>query len=146
MTVVSSFTVGSYTPGRPILVNAEEVGTLSASGSYTPTLQTDKSATVQFSFGIGQESGEYRINSLRSGLILTEAQFQQSFVPRSVYFFDLAHRYLVPDARWTPDTDPIQVSETLVNQLAAGPAPASRTRSAPTRCPRVQHPAHRRRR
>ena len=121
VTVVSSLSVGAYTPGKPITVEAVELGTVTADGVYVPNLQTGKAAAVQFSFGIGTVDGQYRISSLRSGLILTEDQFEESFVPRSIYFFDLAHRYLVPDARWTPDTDPIEASETLVNELAAGP-------------------------
>ncbi len=121
VTVVSSLSVGEYTPGRPILVNATELGSVTADGVYTPALQTGRAAAVQLSFGISAVGSQYRISSLRSGLVLTEQQFVQAFVPRSVYFFDLAHRYLVPDARWTADTDPIQASETLVNELAAGP-------------------------
>ncbi len=121
VTVVSSLSVGAYTPGKPITVTATELGTVNDGGVYTPYLQVGKAATVQFAFGIGTVGGQYRINSLRSGLVLTEQQFEDSFVPRSVYFFDLAHRYLVPDARWTPDTDPIDASESLMNELAAGP-------------------------
>ncbi|WP_375499769.1 LpqB family beta-propeller domain-containing protein [uncultured Jatrophihabitans sp.] len=122
-TIVSSISVGAYTPGKPIIVNAIELGTVSTDGVYTPGLQTGKAAAQQFSFGITKVGGQYRISSLRSGLILTEEQFENSFVARSIYFFDLAHRYLVPDARWTPDTDPIDTSEALINQLAAGPSP-----------------------
>ncbi|WP_375487196.1 LpqB family beta-propeller domain-containing protein [uncultured Jatrophihabitans sp.] len=122
VTVVSSLTVGAYTPGKPIIVNATQLGSVDATGVYTPVTATGKAAVEQFSFGIAKVGTQYRINSLNSGLLLTESQFSASFVPRSVYFFDLAHGYLVPDARWTPDTDPIDTSETLVNLLAGAPS------------------------
>jgi lipoprotein LpqB-like beta-propeller protein/sporulation and spore germination protein len=120
--VASTPSVGSYTPGKPVVASAVQLGTVS-NGIYSPSLQTGRAPRTQFTFGISTVGGQYRINTLRNGLILTEQQFVDSFVPRSLYFFDLAHRYLVPDLRWTPDDDPLQASEVLVNLLAAGPNP-----------------------
>ena len=121
VTVASSVSVAGYAHGS-VTVNAAVVGTVAANGTYLPALQTGKAAVVQFPFGITTVKGQNRISSLRPGLLLTEEQFLDSYVPRSLYFFDLAHHYLVPDARWTPDGDPIQASEVLMNQLAAGPS------------------------
>ena len=121
--VASTPVVGGYTTGKPVVASAVVLGTVAPGGIYTPTLQTGRAAQQQFTFGISMVGGQYRINTLRSGLILTEQQFVDSFVPRSLYFFDLAHRYLVPDLRWTPDDDPLQASEVLVNLLAVGPSP-----------------------
>ena len=124
VTVVSSLSVGAYVPGKPVVVTATQLGKVDANGIYTPETTTGKGAAQQFTFGMTEVGGQYRINSLSSGLILTESQFLKSFVPRSLYFFDLAHRYLVPDARWTPDTDALDASEVLMNLLAGAPSDA----------------------
>lgn len=121
--VASTPSVGDYTPGKPVVASAVELGTVTTTGTYMPAQQTGRAAKMQFPFGISTVGGQNRINTLRNGLILTEQQFVESFVPRSLFFFDLARSDLVPDLRWTPDDDPLQVSEVLVNLLAGGPSP-----------------------
>lgn len=126
VTIVSGETVGTFNPKKPeVVVSGHVVGTLNAAGIYTPSLQGtgDGGAAVPFVFGIKRVNGEYRIDSLRNGLVLTVDQFQAAYAQRNLYFFDLAEQYLVPDARWSSLDDSSQLATWLVTQLAAGPRP-----------------------
>jgi hypothetical protein len=109
-------------PGKPVVVRGRVLGNLDASGVYKPTLQGRSAPQVQFQFGVSKANGQYRINSLPAGVLVDERQFLGSYSQRSLYFFDLAQRYLVADPRWTSITDPSQLSTWLMTQLAGGPS------------------------
>lgn len=121
-TVISGELVGSFNPGKPGTVSGRVVGTLSAAGIYTPSLQGtgDGGKLVPFPFRVVQVRGQNRIDQLPNGLVLTTEQFQQYYKQRALYFYDLADRSLVPDARWSALTGD-QLDDWLVNQLVAGP-------------------------
>ena len=78
---------------------------------------------MPFSFGLSQVAGQYRINTLRNGLLLTEDQFNTAYQQRVLYFYDLAERYLVPDVRYSALNDAVELSDWLLGQLVVGPAP-----------------------
>jgi hypothetical protein len=117
-TVVDSETVGLYKPGKPIVVRGTVLGRISAGGSYQAV---NSSTQTSFKFRIARVNGQYRISGPVPGLLLTESQFETAFTERNLYFYDLAQKYLVPDPRWTPLTDPTQLDEWLLTQLSDGP-------------------------
>ncbi|MBE7188812.1 LpqB family beta-propeller domain-containing protein [Jatrophihabitans endophyticus] len=124
VTVIDSPTVRFYSARHhSVTVTGRVLGTVDATGVYTPTLLGADSEEAQFVYGVRLVGGQYRITSLRNGLLLSEADFTSYYTPRPVYYYDLAHRYLVPDPRWTSLTDPTQLADFLMNGL---------TRSSPS--------------
>jgi lipoprotein LpqB-like beta-propeller protein len=126
-TIVSDLRIGTYDSQKHSLtVTARKVGTLDAlRGIYTPTLDGagHGAATLSFVFGLDPVAGQYRINALSNGLLLTEDQFRSAYVQRVVYFYDSAERYLVPDMRYSALNDAVQLSDWLLGQLN-GPSPS----------------------
>ena len=107
VTVVDTTNVRFYSVRRrTVVVTGRVLGTVNPAGIYTPTLYGANSPTQPFVYGIRLIDGQYRISSLSNGLLLSETDFESYFTERPVYFFDLAHRYLVPDPRWTSLTRP----------------------------------------
>lgn len=124
VTVVDKPMVGFYHPHQSnVVVEGHQVGTVSATGVYTPTPQGTTSVS-KFKYGVRQIKGQFRITSLRNGLLLSESDFLSYYTQRPVYFFDLNHHYLVPDPRWTPLTDPTQLGDFLMSGLISGPSDA----------------------
>jgi hypothetical protein len=124
ITVVDSERIGNFVNGS-VTVQGRKVGALSASGIYTPVLQGNGGGgvPVPFSFGMKQVGGQWRIDTLQNGVILTDSEFEAIYQQRSVYFFDAAERNLVPDPRYTALSDPSLLASWLINQLATGPRP-----------------------
>lgn len=102
------------------------VGSLDKDGIYTPALERDtpQAPLVHFQFKLAQVDGEYRIDVVRPGLLLTETQFSDDFTRHALYFYDDAEQYLIPDPRYTDIDDDRQLSDWLLAELAAGPRPA----------------------
>lgn len=121
-TIISGKSVSTYELKKPITVSGRVVGTLTATGIYVPTLQGtgDGGATQKFSYKVGRVAGEYRITALPAGLVLTTDQFEQYYRQHAVYFFDSAHRFLVPDTRWSA-LNGVDLDMWLLTQLASGP-------------------------
>ena len=122
-TVVQTTEIGGYVPGKPIVVRGRELGSIDARGVYTPTLQGSSAPPVQFLFQVTKAAdGQYRISKLHNGVVVSENQFLTQYSQQSLYYFDLAQHYLVPDPRWTSINDGAQLSSWLANQLADGPS------------------------
>lgn len=64
--------------------------------------------------------GNWRINSLPSGVIMDRNDFTATYQPRNIFFLDPTRRFLVPDRRWTYSRQE-NVGTSLVSLLAAGP-------------------------
>lgn len=127
-TILDSVQVRQYDPRHStVTVIGRQVGTIDADGIYTPDLQGDGSSggeTLSFVFGMRKIAGQYRIDQLRNGLVMSAAQFPTVFTQRVVYFYDAEERYLVPDARYSAysaESDPQTLANWLVEQLVAGP-------------------------
>lgn len=127
-TIIDGEVVGTYRDGKPVVVRGRIVGTLNASGVYTPSLQGigDGGDSAVFEYRVKQVGGQYRIDSLRKGLLLTTDQFQRAYEQHALYFYDLDGRYLVPDQRWS-GLEGTALEQWLVTQLAAGPRPDLQT-------------------
>lgn len=124
LTVVDSLQVGNATNGS-VTVRGREIGLVNASGIYAPVLTGDGNGGVSlpFAFGMKQVKGQWRINTLTSGLIINFAEFERIYQQREIYFYDRTEQRLVPDPRYSSLNDPSLLANWLVGQLATGPRP-----------------------
>lgn len=122
-TIVDRVTIDVYKlvgQTATVPVRGRVIATLSAAGTYTRFSGTGKD--VVFPFTLSHASGQWRIVGLRPGLLLTQLQFEDTYKLRPLYFFDLAHQYLVPDGRYSALSGD-DLDTWLVNQVAAGARP-----------------------
>lgn len=110
-----------------LVVTGRVVGTIDANGIYTPSLlgTGQGGPPVLYPFGFSKIGGQYRINQLRNGLLITVDQFSQIYRQYVLYYDDLAGKYLVPDLRWSsiPFTDNVAAATWLIDRLAGSPRP-----------------------
>jgi Lipoprotein LpqB beta-propeller domain len=126
VTIISDEVPGTYDAvNRTVTVFGRMFGTLDKSGRYTPVLEGDGTggARVSFQFKLASVDGQFRIDQLRPGLLLTDKQFAENYNQQSLYFYDDAQKYLVPDPRYTDIVDRRELAEWLLDQLIAGPRP-----------------------
>ncbi|HEY7010845.1 MAG TPA: LpqB family beta-propeller domain-containing protein, partial [Jatrophihabitantaceae bacterium] len=123
ITVIDRPEIGNLVGGK-VTVTGREIGTIDATGVYMPALRGNGTGTggppLSLSFGMQQVKGQWRIDSLQSGLLVSQAQFQQ-YQQRALYFFDVSEEHLVPDPRYTQLTDSHDLAAWLVAGLARGP-------------------------
>lgn len=124
ITVVDHPVVGNLVDGDKVTVTAHELGTIDDTGVYTPKPRGDGTglggAAVTQTYGMRKDKGQWRIDSLQNGLLVSESDFQ-NFQPRALYFFDVSQEHLVPDPRYTQITDPHDLAAWLIAGLAQGP-------------------------
>jgi hypothetical protein len=81
--------------------------------------------TISTTFGLVKMAGEWRINALANGILISAADFGVTFRPFKVYFADPSRRYLVPELHWFPatwrDPDGAELPTALVRALLRGP-------------------------
>jgi hypothetical protein len=125
VTVVDNPQVGNFGADDTVTVLGHEIGTVDSSGIYSPSLQGDGTGTggvaVRVSFGLKLVDGQWRIDALQNGLIMSAEEFQQHYQQHVVYFYDLAEKHLVPDPRFSPLIDPALLATWLMAQFVAGP-------------------------
>jgi lipoprotein LpqB-like beta-propeller protein len=123
VTVLASEQVSNFVRGS-VTVRGQKLGTISASGIYTPVLQGtgDRGAAFEAPFGMKQVNGQWRVNTLTTGLIITADSFQRSYQQRKLYFYDLMEQHLIPDPRYT-SLNRASLADWLVGQLASAPRP-----------------------
>ncbi|SHF84194.1 Lipoprotein LpqB beta-propeller domain-containing protein [Jatrophihabitans endophyticus] len=122
-TIIADRSVGTEEKGV-VTVRGKLVGSLNQNGVYVPQLQGtgDGGSVEQFQYRVAKVDGESRIVGLPAGLLLTTDQFEDYYRAHALYFFDQAHRYLVPDQRWSA-LNGSQLDSWLVGQLYTGPRP-----------------------
>lgn len=145
-TVITDESVGTYDAQRRVVpVYGRVLGTLDADGVWRPQLTGSGSggAKVPFNFTIKTAGGRSRIDALQNGLLLTDLQFR-SYSQHTLYFWDKANHYLVPDLRYSALDDVDSLASWLVRQLVTGPrtdlqgsAVNTDTLPAPTQARRV---------
>lgn len=96
-------------------VRGTVTGTLGTGGTYQPGYRS-----YENTIDLVLVDGNWRIDSLPSGVIMDRNDFTGTYQPRDVYFLDPTRRYLVPDLRWTYSRQD-NVGSSLVSLLAAGP-------------------------
>ena len=126
VTIVDSELIGNFdSVESTVTMSGRQMGTSNAAGVYTPVLKGSGAGgdAVPFSFGLRRIGGEWRINSLKNGIVIGYDEFQRLYEQRPLYFLNLTDDRLVPDPRFTPLVDPSDLATWLVGQLAAGPRP-----------------------
>lgn len=126
VTVVDQFRVSNLVNGT-VTLTARKIGSIDATGTYTPELQGDGSGdllAVPFTFGMQLVAGEWRIQALPNSVFVTSDNFQPLYNHYALYFYDLALQHLVPDLRYSPLNDAGLLADWLIQQLVAGPRPA----------------------
>jgi hypothetical protein len=124
VTIVDDFTISNPVNGT-VTVSAHKIGALSTTGVYTPDLAGDGTGVnpVTFSFAMTHTSGQWRIESLPTGVLVRLNDFKRLYFQRELYYYDLAEQHLVPDPRYTAIVDPQLLADWLVTQLVGGPRP-----------------------
>ncbi len=124
VTIISGEVPGTYQAATETLtVYGRLVGRIDENGIFTPELGGDGSGRgrVPFDFKLKKVDGQFRINSLKPGLLITDKQFAETYTQRSLFFYDNAHQYLIRDPRYSDLDDRTQLSKWLLSLLAAGP-------------------------
>lgn len=109
--------------GGTVSVTGRQVGRLAADGTYTP----DPAAAggggqpVSLEFGLQQVHGQWRINQLPDGLVVSAADFVHFYRESKLYFYDLSEQRLVPDARYTALSGFQALASWELRQLIGGP-------------------------
>jgi len=113
--------------GTSVDFTATVAGEISASGHYSVA---DLGSEASLRFSLVRQDGQWRIDRLPEGLILSLSDVDRAFRSLAVYFFDPSFQTLVPDSRMIPVIGPAQAT-TLVRDLVDGPSdwlqPAVRT-------------------
>lgn len=139
-------TIGTFDAEKEsVTVVGRVLGTLSAGGIYTPSLQGDGQGGERqpFVFHVVQlDNKQWRIDRLPSGLLLSDDQFRDTYRQQALYFYNLAEESLVPDLRWSPLVDRVQLSKWLLAQLVDGPRQSIASSVSPDTLPANVDPAH----
>jgi hypothetical protein len=113
--------------GNSVAMAAAQSGTITTNGRYTVD---GDSTEVRRAFGMVKQNGEWRIDAVPQGLLLSQSDVDRAFRSFAVYFFNPAFDMLVPDARMVPVIGS-GLATTLVRRLVTGPSdwlqPAVRT-------------------
>ena len=123
-TVVDSPQIGLFAHGT-VSVIGHVVGTIDQNGNYSPSLQGTGGgaggAPFTISVGLKKVAGQWRIDSVPNGLVISAAQFAQYYQQRVVYFYDVTEEHIVPEPRYTTQTDPASLASWLLAQLITQP-------------------------
>ncbi|HTZ44030.1 MAG TPA: hypothetical protein VMB79_09215 [Jatrophihabitans sp.] len=104
-----------------VTVTGRRVGQLDANGVFAPILKGMGTGDQEtFNFSLTRSSGQWRIDQLQPGVLVSAAAFTTAFHQRQLFFFDSAQRILVPDLRYTP-LQGGTLASWLLAQLVAGP-------------------------
>lgn len=107
-----------------ITVTGSPVGSIDQNGIYAPLQVVGSSSSKALTFGLVKVNGEWRIDQLQNGLLITYSQFQLFYQsPRTVYFYDQDEQHLVPDPRYTALRDSGELASWLMTQLVQGARP-----------------------
>lgn len=110
-----------------VVATAPLVGSITGDGRYEVATPGRDTRAV---FGLSLVEGEWRIDAMPQGLLLSRPDVDRAFRTYNVYYFDPQFEVLVPDPRTVPVIGPA-LPTALVAALLAGPtdwlAPAVRT-------------------
>lgn len=98
-----------------ISLTLTSVASVDASGAYT----VDAGSTPLLFHLARQDDGEWRITQAPDGIVLDQNVFPNVYHRYSLMFFDPTWRYLVPDLRWFPTTNP---TTSIAGALLDGPS------------------------
>jgi hypothetical protein len=110
---------GESDDGDLYTVSLDVTSTVDADGIRTPT---GANTTQAVSFALIMVDGEWRISSAPDGIMLQVANFAALYSSYSLYFYDPAFTYAVPDVRWFSGKA-ATTATSLVRAVLHGPAP-----------------------
>ena len=117
--------------GSAVTLRAVQAGSIDREGTYS--VAEDGTDLVE-RFALVRDGGQWRIDELPQGLVLSSADVDRAYRALNVYFFDPSYGTLVPDARMVPVLGS-GAATTLMRMLLGGPsgwlAPAVRTAFPP---------------
>ena len=115
----------SGTNARTLQFRAPRVGVIDGRGNYAPV-----SGQVRATFGLVRQNGQWRLDRLADGVLLSALDAQRTFRPALVYYLNHSGTTLVPEQVLLRPT-PQSVTTALVRSLLEGPgkwlAPSVRT-------------------
>lgn len=113
--------------GAAVVVTAAKAGSISTNGRLEIAAPGSE---IRETFDLVRLDGQWRIDALPQGLLLSQSDVDRGFRSFAVYFFNPEFDTLVPDARLVPIVGS-GLATTLVRGLVAGPSewllPAVRT-------------------
>lgn len=98
-----------------VTVDVKISASINAAGVYQPAPAGSLRRLV---YKLAKENGQWRVSEAPNLTMLIHPNFKVLFKPYSVYFFDSAHRFLVPDVRWFPSRS--STATHLVNARLGG--------------------------
>jgi hypothetical protein len=99
---------------RSLQLRAPRVGVIDARGDFTP-----RGGDVRATFGVVRQDGEWRIDRLADGVLLSTFDAQRAFRPALVYYLNRPGTTLVPEQVLLPPTSGSATA--LVRALITGP-------------------------
>lgn len=104
--------------GKSYAIQLEVVGALDTRG-----IRTDKASgtTETISASVEQEDGQWRINAIPNGIMISEVNFSLLFLSHNLYFYSSNFEFWVPDTRWFVQKSGIAAN--VVKAMLEGPAP-----------------------
>lgn len=99
---------------RSLQLRAPRVGVIDARGDFTP-----RGGEVRATFGVVRQDGEWRIDRLADGVLLSTFDAQRAFRPALVYYLNHPGTTLVPEQVLLPPTSGSATA--LVRALITGP-------------------------
>lgn len=103
-----------------VRVTVSVVATIDGDGRYSPA---PPGTRREVTYGLVRVDGEWRIDKVPDGILISTTDFRVTFQNYPVYFADSGRRFLVPDIHWFPGNNSAAVPTALVRALLAGPAP-----------------------
>jgi hypothetical protein len=103
-----------------VRVTVPVVATIDDDGRYSPA---PPGTRREVTYGLVRVDGEWRIDEVPDGILISTTDFRVTFQNYPVYFADSGRRFLVPDIHWFPGINSAAVPTALVRALLAGPAP-----------------------
>ena len=109
---------GSTSEQRTFNVRGAVVGRIAAGGAYEP-----EHGVYEATIEMVRTNGEWRIESLPSGVVLERTELRNQFQPQRLFFFDPTGQVLVSDRRWIYSGHQ-SLDSALVTLLVEGPSPS----------------------
>lgn len=103
--------------GAAVLVHIRQLATIDREGRYLPlATPTETTAT----FRVAEVDGEWRVDALDDGLLLTTFDVRRAYRDVAVYFLDPDRSIVVPDLLMLPERP--NLATVLTNRLLRGPS------------------------
>lgn len=104
-----------------VMLRVTQVGRLGADNAFIPAIGDN-----QFRVGVVREKGQWRIDEPPQGVYVPLSDFNVSYRPVTVYFFDPDVRIIVPDLRYVAAQPEEGLPTRVIAVLLSGPSDAMR--------------------